>query len=61
LVGQAGEQVNGIYETDYREFNRDTYVRGREAFDRTYAELKEILIGSWWRDEQLRAAEQAAE
>lgn len=61
LVGQAGEQVNGIYETDYREFNRDTYVRGREAFDRTYAELKEILIGSWWRAEQLRAAEQAAE
>ena len=50
LVGQAGEQVNGIYEADYREFNRDTYVRGRETFDRTYAEFKEILIGSWWRD-----------
>lgn len=51
LVGQAGEQVNGIYEADYRDFNRDTYVRGREAFDRTWAEVKEILIGSWWRDE----------
>lgn len=50
LVGQAGEQVNGIYEADYREFNRDTYVRGRETFDRTYAEFKELLIGSWWRD-----------
>ena len=62
LVGQAGEQVNGIYEADYREFNRETYVRGREAFDRTYAELKEILIGSWWRDEQLaKAARDAAE
>ncbi|WP_172330556.1 AAA family ATPase [Mangrovicoccus sp. HB161399] len=58
LVGQAGEQVNGIYEADYRQFNRETYVRGREAFDRTYAELKEILIGSWWRDAQMaRAAE----
>jgi chromosome partitioning protein len=56
LVGQAGEQVNGIYEADYREFNRETYVRGREAFDRTYAELKEILIGSWWRDAQMAAA-----
>ncbi|OSP54422.1 AAA family ATPase [Pseudoruegeria sp. SK021] len=56
LVGQAGEQVNGIYEADYREFNRETYTRGREAFDRTYAELKEILIGSWWRDAQLAAA-----
>ncbi len=50
LVGQAGEQVNGIYEADYRDFNRDTYVRGRETFDRTYAEFKEVLIGCWWRD-----------
>ncbi|QDY71303.1 AAA family ATPase [Qingshengfaniella alkalisoli] len=57
LVGQAGEQVNGIYEADYREFNRETYVRGREAFDRTYAELKEILIGSWWRDLQMAQAD----
>uniref|UniRef100_UPI00147B367B AAA family ATPase n=1 Tax=Ruegeria arenilitoris TaxID=1173585 RepID=UPI00147B367B len=53
LVGQAGEQVNGIYEADYRDFNRDTYVRGRETFDRTYAEFKEVLIGCWWRDAQL--------
>lgn len=53
LVGQAGEQVNGIYEADYREFNRDTYLRGREAFDRTYAEFKELLLGAWWRDEHL--------
>jgi len=50
LVGQAGEQVNGIYEADYRDFNRDTYMRGREAFDRTYAEFKELLVGAWWRD-----------
>ncbi|KAF0676036.1 AAA family ATPase [Profundibacterium mesophilum] len=50
LVGQAGEQINGIYEADYREFNRDTYLRGREAFDRTYAEFKELLVGCWWRD-----------
>ncbi|MGV6805094.1 MAG: AAA family ATPase [Ruegeria sp.] len=53
LVGQAGEQVNGIYEADYRDFNRDTYVRGRETFDRTYAEFKEVLIGCWWRDAQM--------
>ena len=52
MVGQAGEQVSGIYEADYREFNRETYVRGREAFDRTYAEFKEILLGCWWRDAQ---------
>ena len=57
LVGQAGEQINGIYEADYREFNRDTYLRGREAFDRTYAEFKELLLGSWWRDMQMEAAD----
>ncbi|WP_422071090.1 AAA family ATPase [Tranquillimonas rosea] len=57
LVGQAGESVSGIYEADYRDFNRETYVRGREAFDRTYAEFKEILIGAWWRDEQIKKQE----
>jgi chromosome partitioning protein len=51
LVGQAGEQVCGIYEADYRDFNRETYVRGRETFDATYAMLKQLLIGSWRRDE----------
>lgn len=57
MIGQAGEQVNGIYEADYREFNRDTYVRGRETFDRTWAEVKEIILGAWWKD----AAEAAME
>ena len=52
MVGQAGEQVSGIYETDYRDFNRETYVRGRETFDRTWAEVKEVLVGTWWRDAQ---------
>jgi len=62
MVGQAGEQVNGIYEADYREFNRDTYVRGRETFDRTWAEVKELILGTWWRDQQMardEAKEQA--
>ncbi len=57
LVGQAGEQVSGIYEADYRDFNRETYARGRETFDRTYAEFKELLIGSWWRDANMKEAE----
>ncbi|MDE0591535.1 AAA family ATPase [Halocynthiibacter sp. C4] len=57
MVGQAGEQVNGIYEADYREFNRDTYVRGRETFDRTWAEVKEIILGAWWRDEKMNEQE----
>ncbi len=52
LVGQAGEQVAGIYEADYRDFNRETYARGRETFDATYAAFKRLLIGAWQRDEQ---------
>lgn len=51
LIGQAGEQVAGIYEADYRDFNRDTYVRGRETFDLTYAAFKKLLLGCWRRDE----------
>ncbi len=54
MVGQAGENVNGIYEADYRDFNRDTYIRGRETFDRTWAEVKEVLLGTWWRDAQMQ-------
>src|SRR6056297_1337111 len=59
LIGQAGEAVQGIYEADYRDFNRETYVRGRETFDATYAAFKQLLIGSWHRDVQ--AAQQAAQ
>ena len=51
LIGQAGESVNGIYEADYRDFNRETYMRGRETFDETYAAFKKLLLGIWRRDE----------
>ncbi|MCE8007092.1 AAA family ATPase [Aestuariivita sp.] len=61
MVGQAGEQVNGIYEADYREFNRDTYVRGRETFDHTWAEVKELILGTWWRDLHMADEAQAEE
>lgn len=50
LIGQAGERVHGIYEADYRDFNRETYIRGRETFDATYAAFKRLLIGVWARD-----------
>jgi cellulose biosynthesis protein BcsQ len=56
LVGQAGEQVTGIYEADYRDFNRETYIRGRQTFDETYAAFKRLLIGAWRRDEIAQAA-----
>lgn len=51
LIGQAGEQVQGIYEADYRDFNRETYARGRETFDETYAAFKKLLMGIWRREE----------
>jgi len=56
LIGQAGEQVSGIYEADYRDFNRETYIRGRETFDDTYAMFKRLVIGSWRRDEKANEA-----
>ena len=52
LIGQAGETVHGIYEADYRDFNRETYARGRATFDETYAAFKKLLIGAWRRDAQ---------
>ncbi len=63
LVGQSGEQARGIYEADYRDFNRDTYARGRQTFDATWAGLKRLLIASWRRDELAarQAPQQTAE
>ena len=61
LIGQAGEQVSGIYEADYRDFNRETYVRGRETFDATYAAFKRLLLGAWRRDELAAGADVGAE
>ena len=60
LIGQAGESVNGIYEADYRDFNRETYARGRATFDATYASLKELVLGAWRRDELASAAAEGA-
>lgn len=55
LIGQAGEQVQGIYEADYRDFNRETYARGRETFDATYAAFKSLVLGIWRREEKAAA------
>ena len=57
LVGQAGEQAAAIYEADYRDFNRDTYARGRRTFDETYAGFKRLLLGAWKRDEEAEVQE----
>ena len=59
LIGQAGEQVSGIYEADYRDFNRETYARGRETFDATYAAFKRLLLGIWRRAERAQEESRA--
>jgi chromosome partitioning protein len=59
LIGQAGERISGIYEADYRDFNRETYVRGRQTFDATYAAVKRLVLGAWRRDELAAAAARA--
>jgi chromosome partitioning protein len=43
LVGQAGERVSGIYEAPLTDFNPQTYRRGRETFDESWAVLKSLL------------------
>ncbi|MEM1159743.1 MAG: AAA family ATPase [Pseudomonadota bacterium] len=43
LVGQAGERVSGIYEAPLADFNPQTYRRGRETFDASWAVLKDLL------------------
>ena len=57
LIGPSDEQVRAIYEADYRDFNRETYARGRETFDETYAAFKRLLLGLWRRED--RAAQEA--
>jgi chromosome partitioning protein len=32
-------------------------VRGRETFDQTWAEIKQVILGTWWRDLQMAEAE----
>ncbi|MEM7236206.1 MAG: AAA family ATPase [Pseudomonadota bacterium] len=52
LVGQAGEQVSGLYEVAPGDFNRDTYLRGRAAFDAVWAEIRALVEAGWsrWED-----------
>ncbi len=61
LIGQASEHVNGIYEADYRDFNRETYARGRATFDETYAGFKQLVVGAWRRDARAEDAQPPVE
>ena len=63
LVRQAGERVSGIYEAAPGDFNPQTYRRGRETFDASWAALKALLEASLAREhgqEQGHAQERTA-
>jgi chromosome partitioning protein len=47
LVDQAAESARGVYDADPRDFNRDTYARGRATFDRTWREIRDLLDTAW--------------
>jgi chromosome partitioning protein len=50
LVGQAAERIDGVYEAEPRDFNRETYARGRETFDRTWQEVRALIEAAWQLD-----------
>jgi chromosome partitioning protein len=39
----------GVYEADPRHVDRQSHAGGRESFDRTWAEVKRLVHGAWWR------------
>jgi chromosome partitioning protein len=57
LVDQAAEYAQGVYDADPRDFNRDTYARGRATFDRTWHEIRQLLDTAW----RLDAAREGAD
>ena len=50
LAGQAGEQTRALLDADPRDFNRETYARGRDAFDRVWEEMRGLLLTAGARD-----------
>jgi len=59
LVGQAAEHVDTIYDASPQDFNRETYARGRETFDRTWAEMRGLIDSAWRLDRHRRATPRA--
>ncbi len=49
---QAGGRIPCVYETDYRDFNRETYAQDRMSFDENYAYVKRLIVDSWSRTAQ---------
>lgn len=47
LIGVGQGRARCIYDVDYRDFTRETYVTARRSFDETYTEIKEIFTRNW--------------
>lgn len=46
-VEQSGRFLNSVYEMDYREMTRETWLRARHSFDQAYAEFRATLLPHW--------------
>lgn len=46
-VEQSGRFLNSVYEMDYREMTRETWLRARHSFDKAYEEFKATLLPHW--------------
>ena len=47
LIGEGRGQVPCIFEADYRDTNRETFVNERASFDAVYAAIKAWFTGAW--------------
>lgn len=49
LIGTGDGRARCIYDVDYRDFTRESYVTARRGFDETYAAVKRLMSVSWAR------------
>jgi cellulose biosynthesis protein BcsQ len=46
-VEQTGRFLRSIYEMDYRQMQRETWRRARNAFDAAYDDFRKAMVSSW--------------
>jgi len=46
-VEQSGRFLSSVYEMDYREMTRETWLRARRSFDRAYGEFRGTMLPHW--------------
>ena len=46
-VEQSGRFLSSVYEMDYREMTRETWLRARHSFDKAYEEFRTTMLPHW--------------